>query len=183
MYVYRDGAMLSVHPVRRSVYSAFAWLLIHLPLSAGLLIGGHVSAIATATEDELETGQRWLWGGGLGVGMLGMYIIAQLYRDLDPSGALLLPKQLRILPRLLAAIIYVLLPLASEESLTETSLISIGAAISGFCVLWEMITGLERGAAPFESWSGRLEAYDTVVEIDSWKRRERAAEAAIVAAE
>lgn len=99
MYVYQDGAILNVHPIRRSVYTAFAWLLIHLPLSAGLLIGGHVSAIATATEEELNTGQRWLWGGGLGVGMLGIWIIAQLYRDLDPPGTLLLPKQLRILPR------------------------------------------------------------------------------------
>lgn len=44
-----------------------------------------------------------------------------------------------------------------------------------------MITGLERGAAPFESWSGRLEAYDTVVEIDSWKKKDEAA--ALAAAE
>lgn len=90
MYVYNDGAINNVHPIRRSVYTAFAWLTIHLPLSAGLLIGGHVSAASTG--GELDTGRRWLWGGGLGTGMLGMWIIAQMYRDNDPSGKLLLPK-------------------------------------------------------------------------------------------
>ena len=90
MYVYNDGAVDSVHPVRRSVYTAFAWLLIHLPMSAGLLIGGHVSAVST--YDELDSGKRWLWGGGLGFGTLCMWIIAQLYRDRDPSGKLQLSK-------------------------------------------------------------------------------------------
>lgn len=90
MYVYTDGAITNVHPVRRSVYSAFAWLLIHLPMSAGLLIGGHVSAVST--YDELDAGKRWLWGGGLGFGTLCMWIIAQLWRDGDPSGKLLLSK-------------------------------------------------------------------------------------------
>lgn len=90
MYVYNDGAICNVHPIRRSVYTAFAWLLIHLPLSGGLLIGGHVSA--TATDEDLDGPRRWLWGGGLGAGMLGMWVIAQLWRDIDPPGKLLLPK-------------------------------------------------------------------------------------------
>jgi len=90
MYVYTDGAIDNVHPVRRSVYTAFPWLLIHLPMSAGLLIGGHVSA--TSTLEELDGGKRWLWGGGLGFGTLCMWVIAQLYRDRDPKGKLLLSK-------------------------------------------------------------------------------------------
>ena len=77
MYVYNDGAIVNDHPIRRSVYTAFGWLLIHLPLSAGLLIGGHVSATATY-EDELSKPLRWLWGGGLGIGMLGMWVIGQM---------------------------------------------------------------------------------------------------------
>lgn len=91
MYVYKDGAISNIHPIRRSVFTAFPWLLIHLPLSAGLLIGGHVSAASTLDE-EMGSGKRWLWGGGLGVGMAGMWIIAQLWHDLDPPGRLLLPK-------------------------------------------------------------------------------------------
>ena len=91
MYVYTDGAIENDHPIRRSVYTAFAWLLVHLPMSAGLLIGGHTSAASTF-EEELHRGQRWLWGGGLGVGMFGMWIIGQLYLDCDPPGKLLLSK-------------------------------------------------------------------------------------------
>jgi hypothetical protein len=90
MYVYTDGSIENVHPIRRSVWTAFPWLLIHLPMSAGLLIGGHVSAYST--HEELESGHRWLWGGGLGVGMLCMWIIAQLFRSSDPPGKLLLSK-------------------------------------------------------------------------------------------
>ena len=60
MYVYCDGAWEGVHPIRRAVWISFSWLLIHLPLSAGLLLGEHVSA-ATVPEEELSSGQRWLW--------------------------------------------------------------------------------------------------------------------------
>ncbi|KAK3725537.1 hypothetical protein LTR37_000507 [Vermiconidia calcicola] len=169
MYVYTDGAIDNDHPIRHSVHTAFPWFLIHLPMSAGLLIGGHVSAIAT--YEDLHTGHRWLWGGGLGVGVSGMWIIAQLFKDCDPPGKLLLPKQLRLLPRLLAAIIYVLLPLASHHELSTTSLISIGAGISGFVVIWETITGLERNAGIIESWSGKAETYGTVVDVSSRRMR------------
>ena len=91
MYVYTDGCINNTHPIRRSVYTAFPWLLIHLPMSAGLLIGGHVSASSTF-EDELSSGKRWLWGGGLGLGMFCMWIIAQLYRENDGPGSLLVRK-------------------------------------------------------------------------------------------
>lgn len=182
MYTYTDGAISNVHPVRRSVYTAFPWLLLHLPMSAGLLLGGHVSAISTS--EELDSGKRWLWGGGLGFGTLCMWIIAQLYRDRDPHGKLQLQKvsypapwkivlfnadknlqQLRLLPRLLVGIIYILLPLVPEEELSSTSLVSIGAGISGFAVIWETITSLEKGACAFESWKGQVDNFETIIDI------------------
>lgn len=83
MYVYCDGSIQHKHPIRRAVWSSFAWLLIHLPLSAGLLVGGHVSA-ATAKDEHLTIGQRWLWGGGLGTGTFCLLLIALLYEDNDP---------------------------------------------------------------------------------------------------
>ena len=67
-----------------------------------------------------------------------------------------------------------LLPLAHEESLSPTALISTGAGISAFVVIWEMFTGLEKGAAPFESWRGRAADLDTVIDIG--KRRKWAAD-------
>ena len=68
-----------------------------------------------------------------------------------------------------------LIPLADEESLSVTSLISIGAGISAFVVIWEMLTGLEKGAAPFESWRGRAADLETVIDIG--KRRKWTADA------
>ncbi|OCT54269.1 hypothetical protein CLCR_00278 [Cladophialophora carrionii] len=91
MYDYCDGGTESTHPIRRAVGSAFGWLLIHLPLSAGLMVGGHVCA-ATVPEDELNAGQRWLWGGGLGLGTFCLFLIAAMYKDEDPPGFLLLSK-------------------------------------------------------------------------------------------
>ena len=74
---------------------------------------------------------------------------------------------MRLIPRLLGAIVYALLPLASEEELGSTSLLSIGAAVSGFVVIWEMISGLECGAAPFESWRGRVDDLNALVHVGS----------------
>lgn len=93
MYCYNDGSVRSTHPIRHSVTSAFLWLLLHLPLSAGLLVGGHVSA-ASVAESEMGSGRRWLWGGGLAVGFLGMFILTLLWKDNDPPGKLLLSKPL-----------------------------------------------------------------------------------------
>ena len=115
-----------------------------------------------------------------------------------------------MLPRLLASIIYVLLPLAHPTGVAEgehnspelharqhgsstaehqaaagpksggeggggglssTALISIGAGISAFVVIWETITAMEKGAAPIESWSGRVENFDTVIDVRNRKKR------------
>lgn len=78
---------------------------------------------------------------------------------------------MRLLPRLLAAIVYALVPLASEERLGETALISTGAGIGGFVVIWETIGSLECGASVFESWSGRVANFETVIDVGSRKKR------------
>lgn len=161
MYTNNDGGMQKVHPIRRSAWSAFAWLLVHLPISAGLLIGGHVSASSVAGSEEAPDGltpaQRWLWGGGLGSGMAGMWILAMLYKDLDKREQLYMVKQFRIAPRLVVAAAFVLLPLVSEENLSTTSLISIGAGMTAFVVIWEAVGALDRTACWFEDWAAPLE--------------------------
>lgn len=161
MYTNNDGSLQSVHPIRRSVWSSFAWLLVHLPISAGLLIGGHVSASSVAGSEEAPHGltpaQRWLWGGGLGAGMAGMWILAMLYKGLDTKGQLYMTKQMRIAPRLAVALIFALLPLVDEEQLSTTSLISIGAGMTAFVVIWEAVGALDRTACWFEDWTAPLE--------------------------
>lgn len=90
MYVYGDGAIKSMHPARRSAISATTWLLIHLPMSGGLLIGGHVSA--SSTYHEMDDGRRWLFGGGLAIGYFTLWVMSYLFKDHDTCGKLLLSK-------------------------------------------------------------------------------------------
>ena len=47
----------------------------------------------------------------------------------------------------------------------------MGAGISASVVIWETITGLEKRAMPFERWKGRVENFDTVVDIYYRKSR------------
>ena len=152
MYVYADGSVEHTHPIRRSVWTSFAWLLLHLPLSAGLLIGGHISAVSVV-EEELGRGRRWLWGGGLAVSFFFMWVLALLWRD-DDQCTLYMPKMLRVGPRLASTVVFALLPLTSEEQLDATMMVSAGAAISAFVVIWETFGGLEKDACIFESWKG-----------------------------
>jgi low temperature requirement protein LtrA len=91
LYVHNDGSLDCQHPLRHSIYTAFAWSTMHLPLVACLLVGGHVAAASTKTE-ELEVGELWLLCGGLGVGLVCLYVISLLHRSDDAAGALMLPK-------------------------------------------------------------------------------------------
>ncbi|OCL03947.1 hypothetical protein AOQ84DRAFT_417718, partial [Glonium stellatum] len=128
-YVNADGAIDSAHPLHRAVWSAFTWILIHLPLNMGLLIGGHICAISVA-QDELGSGERWLLGGGLGTGLLVLFIIPFFFWDI-----LILLQIVRIFPRLLVAITLALLPLVPPEELNPTQLLSIAAGLLVFLVL------------------------------------------------
>ncbi|RVX69833.1 hypothetical protein B0A52_05667 [Exophiala mesophila] len=164
MYVYCDGAVDGTHPIRRAVWSTFAWLLIHLPLSAGLLVGGHVSA--ASCDQHLSPGQRRLWGAGLGMGTLCLYVFAWLYRDDDPKGLLRFSKSKRLMPRCIAGIVFILLPLTSEAQISSPSLIIIGAVMTSLVVTWEIYGGLETGACMFESWTAPEEDYDEEGDAD-----------------
>ena len=83
LYVNADGAIDSVDPLRKAVWSAFTWILIHLPLNMGLLIGGRICAVSVA-QDELGSGKRRLWEGGPGTGLLVLFIIPLCFKSKDP---------------------------------------------------------------------------------------------------
>ena len=65
--------------------------MIHLPLNMGLLIGGHICAVSVA-QDELGSGERWLWGGGLGTRLLVLFIIPLCFKSNDPPALLWFPN-------------------------------------------------------------------------------------------
>jgi low temperature requirement protein LtrA len=91
IYVHTDGSLQGTHPIRHSLYAAFPWVMLHLPLSASLLAAGHVAAISSKNE-EMQNGDRWLLCGGLGVGMIILFIFALLHKSNDLPNTLLLPK-------------------------------------------------------------------------------------------
>jgi hypothetical protein len=118
---------------------------------ASFLIGGHVAAVSTHLV-EFEQGHKWLWGGGLGVGMFCLWLYGLLLFREENEEALLLSKGQRIGMRLVVSLLLVTLPLA------ETSIVQFmvtGMALFVCVTLWEMVGGLLRGVRIFESWEGR----------------------------
>ncbi|CAM1510432.1 Fc.00g007670.m01.CDS01 [Cosmosporella sp. VM-42] len=152
IYASGDGSVQATHPIRRSAWTAFGFFLLHLPLSASFLIGGHIAAISVELE-QFEDGQRWLLGGGLGVGLFCMWIYGMLYRT-DDEDCLMLPKIPRIGMRLVVAIILVVLP-ETHEHLNAENFMFVVMGLFAFILLWETIGGLTKDAKMFEPWSGR----------------------------
>ncbi|KAK9452012.1 bacterial low temperature requirement A protein-domain-containing protein [Limtongia smithiae] len=149
LYVNNDGSEMCTHPMRHSVNAAFAWIVIHLPLAASLLAGGHVAA-QSSTEDELSRAETWLLCGGIGTGVFCLYFLALLNKSEDAVGKFILSKPARLVVRPISAIIIILIPLA--HSLEVTSVVSIIMALLVFCVLWESVTSLTHDGQIWEKW-------------------------------
>lgn len=150
MYAHNDGALQSTHPFRYSVYTAFGWATLHLPLVASLLASGHVAA-ASAAEDRFQDPERWLLCGSLGTGLYCLYGLALLYEDRDEPGTLMLSKHPRMIMRPITGLIIILLGLTKD--LDITSIMSIIMALIVFCLIWENVTSLHCHAGIWESWS------------------------------
>lgn len=152
IYASGDGSIQATHPIRRSAWTAFGFFLLHLPLAASFLIGGHVAAVSVKME-QFEEGQRWLLGGGLGVGMFCLWVYAMLYRT-DGDDGLIMPKPLRVGMRLIVAIILVTIP-ESHEHLSAEAFMFVVMGLFAFLLVWETVGGLTKNAQLFEPWSGR----------------------------
>ncbi|KAF9248595.1 hypothetical protein DTO013E5_6377 [Penicillium roqueforti] len=125
-------------------------LVIAFCLNWLLLAGGHVAAQSVA-EKEFEAPQRWLLCGGLGAGMIFLYVFALLHKSNDESGTLILDKPFRLIMRPAVGIITILLPLA--DHLNATDVLSIIMALFVFTLIWETITSLKKGACFWETWT------------------------------
>lgn len=152
IYASGDGSVQATHPIRRSSWTAFGFFLLHLPLSASFLIGGHICAISTGV-DQFEDGQRWLLGGGLGVGMFCLWVYGMLYRT-EGEERLILPKVFRISMRLAVAIVLIVLPETHDHLSAETYMLIV-MALFALVLLWETLGGLEKGSVVFEPWDKR----------------------------
>ncbi|KAA8647066.1 hypothetical protein EYZ11_008798 [Aspergillus tanneri] len=168
IYVHNDGALQSTHPLHYSVYTAFSWAALHLPLVASLLASGHVAA-ASAAEDKFRHAERWLLCGSLGTGLYCLYGLALLFEDKDAPGTLMLPKHLRMIMRPITGLIIILL----ANNLDITSVLSIIMAMIVFCLFWENVTSLHRDAGIWEPWEntrhpeGRITSDELTVPVIS----------------
>ncbi|KAM0242462.1 hypothetical protein ACHAPO_000881 [Fusarium lateritium] len=152
IYSSGDGSVQAIHPIRRSAWTAFGFFLLHLPLAASFLIGGHVAAASTAIE-EFEDGQRWLLGGGLGVGMFCLWVYGMLYR-VEGECTLLMGQTLRIGMRLVIAIVLIIIP-ESHNHLNAEDFMFVVMALFAFLLIWETLGGLSKTSKLFEPWSDR----------------------------
>lgn len=116
------------------------------------LIGGYIAAVSVEVE-ELEGGQRWLLGGGLGVGRLCLWIYAMLYRSED-ANRLIMPRWLRVEMKLVVAIILVVSPETHNE-LNATQSVCTVMGLSLWVTLWVTVGGFLKGARVRESWKDR----------------------------
>ncbi|OQE21773.1 hypothetical protein PENSTE_c011G07966 [Penicillium steckii] len=149
LYTHADGSMESTHPLRHNVYTGFSFAVLHLPLIASLLAGGHVAA-ASVAEEDFEDPQRWLLCEGLGVGMVCLYVFALIHGSQDEPGTLFMTKHVRLILRPITALITILLPLAHHLNATE--ILSIIMAMYVACLVWETVGSLKKGACFFEHW-------------------------------
>ncbi|KAF4448864.1 hypothetical protein F53441_7800 [Fusarium austroafricanum] len=152
VYSSGDGSIQATHPIRRSAWTAFGFFLLHLPMSASFLIGGHIAAASAAIE-EFEDGQRWLLGGGLGVGMFCLWVYGMLYR-VEGECTLLMGQTVRIGMRLVIAIILVIIP-ESHNHLSAENFMFVVMALFAFLLIWETLGGMSRRSKIFEPWTGR----------------------------
>lgn len=91
MYVDGNGALEHIHPIRYSSWHATAWVGLHLPLFASFLAGGHAASSAADYHEEYHHEKLWLLCGGLGTGMIVLFLLSSLGSCTDAPGTLLLP--------------------------------------------------------------------------------------------
>lgn len=142
MYMSSASSKVLTHPIRRGTPSAFAWFTVHMPIVSALTLCGDACA-EFVKELEVNDGVRWMLCETYAIGMIGIWVLAQIEEERDGPGELYISKQFRLLPRLLCAIIAIFLPLSSQEHLDSTKLLAILAATASAAVLWEMFASLD----------------------------------------
>lgn len=170
MYANGDGSLRPRHPLTYSFPVVMQWLLLHNPLLASLLAGGQVAVAGSTTltqgaespsgykndtsksNDQFTVAHSWLLCGSLSFSIFILYLFALLTGSMDPGGILFFPKRIRLIMRPIIGIVMLLLPLA-HHCLSFLETLSIIMALIIFCVMWESVTGLQRGVKICEPWT------------------------------
>ncbi|GAA5980581.1 hypothetical protein JCM11641_006688 [Rhodosporidiobolus odoratus] len=128
IYADADGSRTFLHALRRHWASAVSWQQLHFPLSAALILVS-VAIASLVKDDEPSQGTRWLFGAGLAVVTSVLTFLGVLSKPLDRAHSALLHRNIRLLTRLIAGIIFAVLPLTDTLSSTELLAVVVGVLV------------------------------------------------------
>lgn len=148
IYCLGAGSKRVVHPIRRSMSTAIPWFLLHLPLVSALTLCGDSTA-ELVKENEVSQGVRWIFAVTYALSMFCTVLLVFLEQELDIPGELFFSRPVRVLPRLIAAIVVLLLPLADQEHINSTSMLGIAASLGGAAWMWQEFGALDGPNAPW----------------------------------
>lgn len=118
LYMQGCGSKRIDHPIRYKVERGIAFFTLHLPIVCALTLCGD-SMADFVRESHVESAVRWIACETYAIGMIGMWCLATLEHSKDAKGELWLPKWARLVPRLLAGIIAIFLPLTHQLEPSE----------------------------------------------------------------
>ncbi|KLO15564.1 hypothetical protein SCHPADRAFT_888472 [Schizopora paradoxa] len=158
-----------IHALRRHWFTGGIFTVIHLPLIMALLLAS--SAVNKLVVDsDVESGLKFFFGSGVGIGVLCMSIIGMLHKNLDertmprkmdscegkdkcvdmhhiPQRLLRFERQHILGIRAFVGLGMIFLPFAHER-LKSTNLLATYVGITGFLIAEEVLTRLERRPMP-----------------------------------
>ena len=170
LYFEVDSFNLHIHAIRRASWSALLWMMLHLPLVLSYVIsfsalsrivlmndspGASLDDLAPASQlkssSEIESGLRWFYTAGLGLGMLCLNGIAHShsYRSVPlPEGSTFphaFERRVRRQFRYLIGLAIIFLGFA--DSLNSLQLISVTTGLVAASAAYEIIGASITGCA------------------------------------
>ncbi|PWZ02640.1 hypothetical protein BCV70DRAFT_209227 [Testicularia cyperi] len=153
LYCLGAGSKRATHPIRRSMSTAMAWFILHLPLAAALTLCGDSTA-ELVKEEHVAQGVRWMYAATYAISMVCTVLLVAIEQEHDIPGELYFAKWVRVGPRLIAALVVLLLPLADQHHINSTSLLGISAALGGAVWMWQELGALDGPNAPCANTDG-----------------------------
>jgi len=131
-----DAARVFVHALRRNWFTSISFTNIHLPLCASLILMASSMHMLVA-NDEVEQGYLWFFSGSLATTVLCIAGIGMLHHSLDRHRSAMMPHHIRMLWRIIAAVLIACMPLRTHWS--SMGFLGVNVAILAWLAAFETI--------------------------------------------
>ncbi|KAK0547787.1 hypothetical protein OC846_004383 [Tilletia horrida] len=131
-----DAARVFVHALRRNWFTSISFTNLHLPLCASLILMASAMHVLV-TQETADQGYLWYFSGSLATTVLCIAGIGLLHHSLDLHGSAKFPHHVRIIWRLVAAVIIACMPL--RTGWTSLSFLAVNVGILAWLVAFETI--------------------------------------------